>query len=96
MSVRTFEGIVEKGQIKFKSQVNLPERTKVYVVVPDEEIEQTVYLHSPRLAHSEQGIDFKMEIVEASHDAKSNLMRLGHRKRGTTKSHETTRNKTHE
>ena len=69
MSVRTFEGIVEKGQIKFKSQVNLPERTKVYVVVPDEEIEQTVFIHSPHLARPEQAADFAMEVIEASPDA---------------------------
>ena len=69
MSVRTFEGIVEKGQIKFKSQVNLPERTKVYVVVPDDEIEQTVFLHSPRLARPEQAADFAMEIIGAAPDA---------------------------
>lgn len=69
MSVRTFEGIVEKGQIKFKSQVNLPEHAKVYVIVPDEDIAQTVFLHSPRLVRPEQAVDFAMEIIEASPDA---------------------------
>jgi hypothetical protein len=69
MSIKTFEGIIEKGQIKFKTQVNLPERTRVYVIVPGEEIEQAVHLHSPRLARPEQAADFAMEVIEASPDA---------------------------
>ncbi len=69
MSARTFEGVVENGQIKLNSPVNLPDRTKVYVVVPDVEVEQTARLYSPRLAHPEQASDFVMEIVETSPDA---------------------------
>lgn len=69
MSARTFEGVVENGQIKLNSPVSLPDRTKVYVVVPDVEIEQTARLYSPRLAHPEQASDFEMEIVETSPDA---------------------------
>jgi hypothetical protein len=69
MSVRTFEGFVEKGQIKLKAPVNLPDRTKVYVVVPDSEVEQTAHVYSPRLANPEQASEFEMEIVESSPDA---------------------------
>jgi len=69
MSVKTFEGIVEKGQIKLKSPVNLPDQTRVFVVVPEAEAELTVHMRSPRLAHPEQAADFKMEIIEASPDA---------------------------
>jgi hypothetical protein len=69
MSVRTFEGIVEKGQIKLKTPVDLPDQTKVYVVVPGVEVEQTAHLHTPRLARPEQAADFEMEIVETSSDA---------------------------
>jgi hypothetical protein len=65
MSATTFEGVVEKGQIKMNSDVHLPEGTKVFIVVPDIEIEaRGVRLHSPRLAHSEQASDFEMEVVE--------------------------------
>ncbi|MCC7354333.1 MAG: hypothetical protein IT330_11300 [Anaerolineae bacterium] len=53
MRVVTFEGIVEHGQIKLK--------TKVYVVVPDMQVEQTARIASPRLAHPEQAGDFEME-----------------------------------
>ena len=35
MSVTTFSGTVEGGQVKLAPNVRLPEKTKVYVVVPD-------------------------------------------------------------
>ena len=66
MSAATFEGIVEKGQIKMKSDMQLPEGTKVFIVVPDLEIdERRVHLRSPRLARPEQAADFEMEVVES-------------------------------
>lgn len=37
MSLTTFEGVVEKGQIKLKNGASLPDKIKVYIVVPDEE-----------------------------------------------------------
>jgi len=69
MSVVTFEGVVDKGQIRLKSQVLLPERTRVYVIIHDVQIEQIAYIFSPRLAHPEQAADLKMEIVEEPSDA---------------------------
>jgi hypothetical protein len=69
VSVRTFEGVVEKGQIKLKASVTLPERTKVYIVVPDAGIEQAAHIYSPRLARPEQASEFEMEVVESSPDA---------------------------
>jgi hypothetical protein len=69
MSVVTFEGIVEAGQIRLKPDVRLPERTKVYVLVPDIQIEQTGRIASPRLAHREQAADFQMEVSEDAPDA---------------------------
>ena len=35
MAVTTYEGIVEKGKIRLKSGVRLPENVKVYVIVPE-------------------------------------------------------------
>ncbi len=35
MSVTTFQGTVKNGQIRLAADVQLPERAKVYVVVPD-------------------------------------------------------------
>jgi len=69
MSVVTFEGIVDDGQIRLKTNIRLPEKTKVYVVVPDIQVEQVAHIFSPRLAHPEQAADFKMEVVEEPSDA---------------------------
>jgi hypothetical protein len=69
VSVVTFEGVVDHGQIRLKTNIRLPEETKVYVVVPDIQIEQVARIFSPRLAHPEQAADFKMEIVEEPPDA---------------------------
>jgi hypothetical protein len=66
MSATTFEGVVEQGQIKLNSDVRLPDGTKVFIVVPDIEVEEMgVHLRSPRLAHPEQASDFEMEVVES-------------------------------
>ncbi|GIK58828.1 MAG: hypothetical protein HND44_14545 [Chloroflexi bacterium] len=35
MSVITYQGTVEKGRIKLAGNVRLPEKAKVFVVVPD-------------------------------------------------------------
>lgn len=64
MSVLTFEGIVEQGQIQLKTSVRLPDKTKVYVIVPDVLVEQFANIFSPRLAHPEQAADFKLEVIE--------------------------------
>lgn len=36
MSIATYKGTVKNGQIKLLIDVKLPEKTEVYVVVPDE------------------------------------------------------------
>lgn len=64
MNVATFQGIVENGQIRLAPSVRLPEKARVYVVIPDVEIPQTAYMGSPRLAHPEQAVDFMKEVVE--------------------------------
>ena len=69
MSIVTIEGVVEHGQIRLKSDVHLPDNTKVYVVVPGMQVQQVAYVISPRLARPEQVNDFKLEIVEEPADA---------------------------
>jgi hypothetical protein len=64
MSVATFEGVVENGQIRLKTDVHLPDQTKVYVIVPEIQITQIAHIITPRLAHPEQALDFKLEIIE--------------------------------
>lgn len=69
MSVVTLEGIVEEGQIRLKNKLHLPDKTKVYVIIPDFDEEKHARIYSPRLANSEQAIDFKMEITEEPSNA---------------------------
>ena len=64
MKVTTFEGIVENGQVRLPADVRLPEKAKVYVVVPDVEVKQIAYIASPRLAHPEEAKDFQMQVIE--------------------------------
>ncbi len=68
MGVITFEGVVDKGQIRLKTNVRLPDQAKVYVMIPDLEIHR-VHLASPRLVHPEQAADFRKEVIEVAPDA---------------------------
>ena len=63
MNVATFEGIVVNGQIRLPEDLHVPERTKVYVVIPGIGQPGTIRWMSPRLAHPEQAQDFEKTIV---------------------------------
>jgi len=68
MGILTYEGVVEQGQIRLKTNIRLPEHTRVFVVIPEIRVEQVARIPSPRLAHPEQARDFEMEILkEAPH-----------------------------
>jgi len=62
MGIVTFEGIVEQGQIRLKNNVRLPESTRVFVVVPDAQVEKVAHIFTPRLARREDARDFEMEV----------------------------------
>jgi hypothetical protein len=62
MTILTVEAIVERGQIRLPPNVRLPDKAKVYVLVPDVPSEPTARVASPRLAHPEQAADFAMEV----------------------------------
>lgn len=65
MRVETFEGFVEDGRIRLAGNERLPDKTRVYVVVPETEAAPTLtYIRSPRLAHPEQATLFVKEVVE--------------------------------
>lgn len=65
MRVATFEGIVEQGRIRLAGNERLPEKTRVYVVVPEAEAAPpAAYIGSPRLARPEQAALFVKEVVE--------------------------------
>lgn len=68
MGVTTIEGVVENGQIRLPAAVHLPERAKVYVIIPDGEIQGVAYIGSPRLVHPEQAADFTKEVLEEPSD----------------------------
>jgi hypothetical protein len=68
MGVTTIEGVVENGQIRLPAAVRLPERTKVYVIIPDVEVQGVAYIGSPRLVHPEQAADFAKEVFEEPSD----------------------------
>jgi hypothetical protein len=63
MNVATFEGIVENGQVKLPDDLRVPERTKVYVVIPGVGQPGATRMMSPRLAHPEQAQDFLITLV---------------------------------
>jgi hypothetical protein len=64
MNVTTFEGVVENGQIRVPTNFRLPDKTRVYVVVPNVEVKPVAHITSPRLVHPEQIQDFEKEVVE--------------------------------
>lgn len=69
MQVKAFEGIIENGQIRLDDNVKLPEKTRVYVIIPGLEAPETLHVYSPRLAHPEQIVDFKKEVIEETPNA---------------------------
>ncbi len=65
----TYEGVVENGHVTLPPEVNIPERTRVYVLVPDGERLRAPRIASPRLVHPEQAKDFELTVIEDSDDA---------------------------
>jgi hypothetical protein len=70
MSISTFEGVVENGVIRLPADVTLPEKARVYVVVPGLESAPRARIRTPRLAHPEQAADFAKEVIQVAPDAK--------------------------
>lgn len=65
MSVATYEGVVIGGQVRLEDGIRLPERAKVFVIVPEGSLQiPRARIHSPRLACPEQVADFVMEVSE--------------------------------
>ena len=69
MKVATYEATVENGQIRLSEPVRLPERAKVFVVVPGVEELSRFHMPSPRLARRELAPDFVKEVTEEPSDA---------------------------
>jgi hypothetical protein len=60
----TYEGIIENGRVTLPPGTDIPDKTRVYVLVPDAEAQPTLHIASPRLAHPEQVKDFEMQVNE--------------------------------
>ena len=69
MGIVAYEGVVDDGLIRLQPEVSLPDKTRVYVVVPELQSRRLAQVPSPRLANPEQAADFKKEIVEGQPDA---------------------------
>lgn len=69
MSIVALEGIVEGGQVRLPVNVQLPDRTKVYVIVPGVEVERAARIFSPRLAGPEEAADFALDVIRDDPDA---------------------------
>ena len=68
MTILTYEGVVEKGKIRLKPGVKLPENARVYVVVADAQkakTKKTVRVLTPRLVKRKQTVNFKMQVSKA-------------------------------
>ena len=65
----TYEGVVENGHVMLPPNADIPDNTRVYVLVPDVETQRTPYIASPRLVHLEQAKDFEMQVIEDTTDA---------------------------
>lgn len=69
MSVIAIEATIEDGQIRLPNHLNLPEHTKVYIIIPDLRVDQVSHIYSPHLKYREQAADFVLEVGEESPDA---------------------------
>lgn len=69
MEIMTIEGVVEQGRIRLPAHIRLPEKTRVYVVVPGLQVERGVHVSSPHLAHPEEAAEFVLQVVENPNNA---------------------------
>jgi hypothetical protein len=69
MKVATYEATVENGQIRLSEPVRLPERAKVFVVVPGVAEVPRFHLASPQFVGPELAAEFVKEVTEEPHDA---------------------------
>jgi hypothetical protein len=67
--IATYEGVVENGHVTLPSEADIPERTRVFILVPDVDPTRTYSVMSPRLAHPEDAKDFELEVIDESEDA---------------------------
>lgn len=67
MNLIAFEAVVDAGQIKLPPDVQLPDKAKVFILVPDTPAPAVAHIFSPRLANTAQAKDFVLEVEEDSY-----------------------------
>ena len=65
----TYEGVVENGHVTLPPDVDIPDETRVYVLVPDVDTQRRLQILSPRLVDPSQAKDFVKEVIEETPDA---------------------------
>ena len=65
----TYEGVVENGHVTLPPDVDIPDKTHVYVLVPDAKTRKTYYIPGARLMHPEKAKDFEKQVIEDTTDA---------------------------
>jgi hypothetical protein len=72
MALTTYEGVVEKGKIRLKAGVKLPENATVYVIVPDLKTDKkrVVQILSPHLVRRGDAARFRMTVTEEKPNAR--------------------------
>jgi hypothetical protein len=70
MKVTTYEATVQGGRVVLPEDAEIPDNTRVYVVVPVPADVRRVRIMSPRLAHPEDTDDFVMRVEREDDDAR--------------------------
>ena len=66
----TYEGIIEGGLVKLPETAHIPDNTRVYVLVPEEQTSHTPYIGSPRLVDPGRAKDFQKQVSEETPNAR--------------------------
>jgi hypothetical protein len=70
MKVTTYEATVQDGRVVLPDDAQIPDNTRVYVVVPAADGVERVRIISPRLVHRDEVVDFAMQVESEGDDAR--------------------------
>ena len=59
----TYEGVVENGRVRLPPNADIPEGTRVWILVPEAETHPFAHIATPHLADPDQAKDFEKQIV---------------------------------
>jgi len=70
MKGTTYEATVQDGRVVLPQEAHIPDKTRVYVVVPDADDAHRVRMMTPRLVHRDEAADFTMQVELEGDDAR--------------------------